>query len=177
MGEHKGTENLIPLNKRSKEVQREIQEKGRKANKKKAEERKTIKACLKLMIDEGAPEKIRRAFDRNGYDVTTHREAITAAILMGAMKGEPKMVDKALELLGEDYRMNARLDELQIQKDRLEMEKARAEVEKKAKEAYIEALKSQQEAEMEDDGFMDALKGTAKDDWTDEDNTESTISL
>jgi len=168
MGDHKGTENLIPLNKRSKEVQREIQEKGRKANKKKAEERKTIKACLKLMIDEGAPEKIRRAFDRNGYDVTTHREAITAAILMGAMKGEPKMVDKALELLGEDYKMNARLDEVKIQKERLKMEQSKVAIEEAKAKAWMEALKNQQEAEMEDDGFMDALKGTAKDDWTDD---------
>lgn len=169
MGEHKGTENLIPLNKRSKEVQREIQEKGRKANKKKAEERKTIKACLKLMIDEQAPEKIRAAFDKNGYDVTTHREAITAAILMGAMQGNPKMVDKALELLGEDYKMNARLDEVKIQKDRLAMEQKKVAIEEAKAEAYMEALKNQQEAEMEDDGFMDAIRGTAKEDWTDVD--------
>ena len=169
MSEHKGTENLIPLNKRSKEAQREIQEKGRQANKKKCAERKTFRDTLKLMMDEQAPEKIRAAFDKNGYDVTTHREAITAAILMGAMQGNPKMVDKALELLGEDYKMNARLDEVIIQKERLKMDQEKVAIEKAKAEAYLEAIKAQQEAEMEDDGFMDAIKGTAKEDWTDVD--------
>lgn len=103
---HKGTENLIPLNKRPKDEQRKIQSQGVKASRKARAEKKTFKECLKLMMDEQAPEKIRAAFDKNGYDVTTHREAITAAILMGAMQGNPKMVDKALELLGEDYKMN-----------------------------------------------------------------------
>ncbi len=46
-------QNLIPLNKRSKEVQREIQEKGRKANKKRIEERKTLREELLLLLAEG----------------------------------------------------------------------------------------------------------------------------
>lgn len=169
MREHKGTDNLIPITSRSSEETREM---GRKGGKKSGEARrakKTFRESLKLMMDENAPEKIRAAFDKNGYDVTTHREAITAAILMGAMQGNPKMVDKALELLGEDYKMNARLDEVKIQKDRLKMEQDKVAIEKAKAEAYMEALKNQQEAEMEDDGFMDALKGTAKEDWDDVD--------
>lgn len=129
------------------------------------------------MMDEQAPDKIKAAFDRNGYDVATHREAITAAILMGAMQGNPKMVDKALELVGEDYRRKAREAEIEIQKERFEIEKAKAELEAEKARVWMEAVKNQQEAEMEDDGFMDALKGTAKEDWGDEDNTESAISL
>ena len=169
MGEHKGTDNLIPITSRSSEETREM---GKKGGKKSGEVRRakaTFRESLKLMMDETAPEKIRAAFDKNGYDVTTHREAITAAILMGAMQGNPKMVDKALELLGEDYKMNARLDEVKIQKDRLKMEQEKVALEKAKAEAYMEALKNQQEAEMEDDGFMDALKGTAKEDWDDVD--------
>lgn len=46
-------QNLIPLNKRSKEVQREIQEKGRKANKKRIEARKTLREELLLLLAEG----------------------------------------------------------------------------------------------------------------------------
>ena len=144
---------------------------GKKGGKKSGEVRRakaTFRESLKLMMDETAPEKIRAAFDKNGYDVTTHREAITAAILMGAMQGNPKMVDKALELLGEDYKMKARVDEVKIQKKRLKMEQDKVAIEQAKAEAWMEALKNQQEAEMEDDGFMDALKGTAKDDWTDD---------
>ena len=144
---------------------------GKKGGKKSGEVRRakaTFRESLKLMMDETAPEKIRAAFDKNGYDVTTHREAITAAILMGAMQGNPKMVDKALELLGEDYKMNARLDEVKIQKERLKMEQNKVAIEEAKAKAWMEAVKNQQEAEMEDDGFMDALKGTAKDDWSDD---------
>lgn len=46
-------QNLIPLNKRSKKVQREIQEKGRKANKKRIEARKTLREELLLLLAEG----------------------------------------------------------------------------------------------------------------------------
>ena len=177
MSNRKGTENLIPLNKRPKEEQRKIQAQGVKASSKARAEKKTFKECLKIMMDEQAPDKIKAAFDRNGYDVTTHREAITAAILMGAMQGNPKMVDKALELMGEDYRKAAREAEIKIQQERFELEKAKADLEAEKAKVWMEAVKNQQEAEMEDDGFMDALKGTATEDWNDEDNTESTVSL
>ena len=46
-------QNLIPLNKRSKEVQREIQEKGRKANKEKIEARKTLREELLALLEKG----------------------------------------------------------------------------------------------------------------------------
>lgn len=169
MGEHKASDNLIKNEDLTPSERRESARRAGIASGKARREKKTFKECLKLMMDEQAPEKIRAAFDKNGYDVTTHREAITAAILMGAMQGNPKMVDKALELLGEDYRMNARLDEVIIQKERLKMDQEKVAIEKAKAEAYLEAIKAQQEAEMEDDGFMDAIKGTAKEDWTDVD--------
>jgi len=49
--------NLKPLNTRSKRVQREIQEKGRKANKKKIEERKLLKEDLLLLLEVGDTQK------------------------------------------------------------------------------------------------------------------------
>lgn len=169
MAEHKATDNLIKNEDLTPSERRESARRAGIASGKARREKKTFRDTLKLMMDEDAPEKIKAAFDKNGYDVTTHREAITAAILMGAMQGNPKMVDKALELLGEDYKMNARLDEVIIQKERLKMEQEKVAIEKAKAEAYLEAIKAQQEAEMEDDGFMDAIKGTAKEDWTDVD--------
>lgn len=169
MAGHKASDNLIKNSDLTPMERRESARRAGIASGKARREKKTFREALKLMMDETAPEKIRAAFDKNGYDVTTHREAITAAILTGAMQGNPKMVDKALELLGEDYKMNARLDEVKIQQDRLKMEQEKVALEKAKAEAYMEALKNQQEAEMEDDGFMDALKGTAKEDWDDVD--------
>lgn len=45
-------QNLIPLNQRSKRVQREIQEKGREANKKKWAEKKLFKELFVEMLDD-----------------------------------------------------------------------------------------------------------------------------
>jgi len=172
MAERKGYENLI----KGKDTQftsgEKAVENGRKggiASGKAKKERKTIEETIKKMMGEEAPEKIRRAFQKNGYDPATHIEAITAAILMGAMKGDPRMIDKAMELIGEDYKRKMREAEVKMQRERLAMEKEKAEIEKRKAEAWMEAVKNQQEAEMEDDGFMDALKGTAKEDWSDED--------
>ena len=53
--------NLIPLNKRSKEAQREIQEKGRKANKEKCEARKTLKEELLLLLSQGNTQNPQRS--------------------------------------------------------------------------------------------------------------------
>ena len=53
----KGHENLIPLNKRSKEAQREIQEKGRQANKLKIQQRKTLAEELLALLSEGDTQK------------------------------------------------------------------------------------------------------------------------
>jgi len=49
----KGHENLVPLNKRSKEVQRAIQEKGRQANKEKCQKRKTLREELLSLLEKG----------------------------------------------------------------------------------------------------------------------------
>ena len=43
-------QNLLPLNQRSKEVQREIQEKGRKANKEAHREKAQLKSAIKTIL-------------------------------------------------------------------------------------------------------------------------------
>ena len=163
-------ENLKPFTSdQSREEAKKNGSKGGIASGKARRERKTFKKALQLIIDEEAPDKIKKAFAKNGYDVDTNREAVIASILMGAMQGNPKMVDKVMELLGEDYKMKAREAEVKIQKDRLKMDKEKAAIEKQKAEVWMEAVKDQQEAEMEDDGFIEAIKGTTKDDWSDYD--------
>lgn len=69
-----GKDNLIPLNKRSKAVQREIQEKGRQANKKKWAEKKKFKELFTELLDDTAT-------DIDGELITTRR-----AVAIKAMK-------------------------------------------------------------------------------------------
>ena len=88
--------NLIPLNQRSKEVQREIQEKGRQANKKKWEQRKTLKEELLILLAEGDTQKnislslIQQALDGNTKAFEVIRDTV----------GE-KPIDKLADVTGE----------------------------------------------------------------------------
>ena len=52
-----GHENLIPLNKRSKEVQRGIQEKGREANRLKWKEKLNTREKMRQLLQAPAPSK------------------------------------------------------------------------------------------------------------------------
>lgn len=76
--------NLIPLNKRSKKVQREIQEKGRKANKKKCEERKTLKEELLTLLSQGKTQ-----------------EKMSLALIGKAMNGDTKAYEVIRDTVGE----------------------------------------------------------------------------
>ena len=66
-------QNLIPLNKRSKDVQRAIQEKGRQANKKKWAEKKKFKELFTELLDDTAT-------DIDGELITTRRAVVIKAM-------------------------------------------------------------------------------------------------
>ena len=76
-------QNLIPLNKRSKEVQREIQEKGRQANKKKWAEKADLKKQLLVFLESEATQ------DKNG-DPLTGAELMVKVAVREMAKGNPK---------------------------------------------------------------------------------------
>ena len=93
--------NLIPLNKRSKEVQREIQEKGRKANKEKWEARKTLKEELLLLLSQG----------------NTQAE-LSLSLIQKALTGDTKAFEVIRDTIGEkpsdkvEYTGNLKLEDL-----------------------------------------------------------------
>ena len=144
-------------------LSQEEAKRGGKASGESRRRKKTIKAGIKAMMEEGAPEKIKAAFAKSGYDVDSNYDAIIASILMGAIKGNPKMVDRVIEMIGEDAKT-------EMARQRLKLEKKKAALEAAKQKAVIEAVKAQQAAQMEDDGFLEALKGTASEDWGEEDD-------
>jgi len=80
----KGHENLIPLNKRSKEAQREIQELGRQANKLKIQQRKTLAEELLALLSVGDTQK-----------------NMTLAQVEKALKGDTKAYEVIRDTIGE----------------------------------------------------------------------------
>lgn len=82
-------DNLIPLNQRSKEVQREIQEKGRQANKQKWQEKKLLKDELAIIM-----ENVNK-------DGKTYQELISTALVKEALKGNTKAYEIIRDTLGQ----------------------------------------------------------------------------
>lgn len=76
--------NLVPLNKRSKKIQREIQEKGRKANKEKWEARKSLKEELVLLLSQGDTQN-----------------KMSLALIEKAMNGDTKAFEVIRDTIGE----------------------------------------------------------------------------
>lgn len=95
-----GHENLVPLNKRSKEAQREIQEKGRQANKEKRAKAKTFKALLNVMLEE-----------IDAKTGKTYRELMNEAMLDQAIKkGNVKAYEVLRDTSGEIIKASASID-------------------------------------------------------------------
>lgn len=95
-----GRENLIPLNKRSKEAQRDIQEKGRQANREKRAKAKTFKALLNVMLEEIDPKTGK-----------TYREMMNEAMLEQAIKkGNVKAYEVLRDTSGEIIKASASID-------------------------------------------------------------------
>ena len=86
---HKGDENLIPLNQRTKEEQKKIATMGGIRSGKVRREKATMKATLEKLLDEKY---------KNGK---TYRELATLGLLKGAIKGNAQNYRTILETLGE----------------------------------------------------------------------------
>lgn len=162
-------ENLIPFNKRTESEQREIRSAGGKASgvtrRRKADFRKTLNLLLTAEVD--LPEW-QETLQTLGLDCTLEA-AVNAAMIREALAGNVKAYLAIKDVIGQ----TSKSDE-DLEKQDLEIQKLRAELEKQQMENKIlRNAVSENNEESEDDGFLDALKGTAGEDWADEDEKET----
>ena len=150
-----GHENLIPFDKRTEEEQRKIRSAGGKASgavrRKKANFRKTVNAILTAKIDhpEWTP-----FLESLGLDSTVEA-AVNAAMIREALNGNVKAYEAIARYSGQSDRTEADQEE----------QKARTEA-TKAQTAAAKAKSGQdEEEEVPDDGFLEAIKGSAAEDW------------
>lgn len=140
-------ENLIPFSKRSKNEAREYGKKGGKASgaarRKKADFRKTLNALLTAEIDS---EEWTPFLESLGLDSTVEA-AVNAAMIREALSGNVKAYIAIRDTLGQTTKSEEDLEE------------------QKARTAAVKARmgQSDDEEEVQDDGFMDALKNSG--DW------------
>lgn len=148
-----GHENLVPLNKRTKVEQRKIQQEGGKASgearRKKADFNRTLNALLTAKIDSPEWTPILEAL---GLD-STLESAVNAAMILQAMKGDVKAYEAIAKYSGQTAKTDTDQEEQQL---RMSATKAKMGV--------------GDEEEQEDDGFLDALRESAVDDWGDYEN-------
>ena len=96
----KGQENLIPMNKRTKEEQREIAKKGAAASIEKRKKAKTFKALLEVMLEEVDPKTGK-----------TNRELMNEAMLQQAIKkGNVKAYEVLRDTAGETVKTTQNID-------------------------------------------------------------------
>ena len=89
----KGIKNLIPLNKRSKETQREIQRMGAAASNAKQARAKTFAEELRLLLEV-------EIANNKGQMVTT-RKAISTALIKKALTGDKGAYEQIRDTVGE----------------------------------------------------------------------------
>lgn len=89
-----GQENLIPLNQRTKEEQREIARQGGIASGKVRQEKATMKKTLELLLDEVAKVE-------GNDEKLTYRQLATIGLLKGAIDSKAENFKTILQLLGE----------------------------------------------------------------------------
>ena len=157
-------ENLKPP---TSEEARERGAKGGKASGKARQQKKALREGVAAMMDQGVPESVAKAFEKSGFQVETTQEALVAAVLIGGMRGNVRMLELISDLLGERDRDMLKREVLELDKKRFEVEKARAEAEIKRIELTTRGL-DEDGADVEDDGFIEALTGTARNDWSGE---------
>lgn len=144
-----GHENLIPFNKRTVAEQRKIQSEGGKASgaarRKKADFRKALNAILTAPIDNPEWTPFLEAL---GLDSTVEA-AVNASMIREALNGNVKAYEAIARYSGQSDRTEADQEEQKIRT-------AAA----KAKNGIDNA-----EEEEQDDGFLEALNGSAAEDW------------
>lgn len=90
----KGQENLIPLNERTKEEQREIARQGGIASGKSRQEKATMKKTLEMLLEE--IPKI-----EGNEENLTYKQLATIGLMKGAIEGKADNYKTMVQLLGE----------------------------------------------------------------------------
>lgn len=104
----KGQENLVPLNKRTKEEQREIQIAGGIASGKARKEKATMKKTLEMLLDTVPNIK-------ENKDKKTFRELSTEGLMIGAVQGKAENYKTMLALLGEIQEVETETPSIKIE--------------------------------------------------------------
>lgn len=142
--------------------------KGGLASGKARREKRALRERAKLIMELPADPRVARAMKKTGIDVFDNTDVVLAGIYKGVLKGDTKSINLWMELTGDSIREQERTEIRALEKRKAELEAERAAMENELYKMRLDALKGVGDNELPDDGFLDALKGTAAEDWSNE---------
>lgn len=115
-------ENLIPITKRSKSEQREIQAKGGRNSGKSRRKRKEFRETLEAILSQPIPQEnkeLMAQLKRYGIDKGDYSQLLMATLVQKALKGDIKAFSMILDITSEDALKQARIALLDAQKEKI----------------------------------------------------------
>lgn len=95
-------ENLIPLNKRTKEAQREIARKGAEASNKKQAEKRLLKDTIEIMLKlQPTPQMVSECAEKFGFNPKDLQDIITGGLINKAMSGDSRAFEVLRDTVGQ----------------------------------------------------------------------------
>ena len=155
-------QNLKPNQIRSGSEAREKGRKGGKASGQARRDKRDLRERAMAWMEVAADPRVAAAMSKTGVPVADNADVILAGVMKGVLKGDVKAINLWMELTGQNTNSK------EAEKRKAEAEARRAEMETELFEMRMNAIKGIDQPEMPDDGFLEALKGTAGEDWSDE---------
>lgn len=115
-------ENLIPITKRSKSEQREIQAKGGRNSGKSRRKRKEFRETLEAILSQPIPQdnkELMAQLKRYGINKGDYSQLLMATLVQKALKGDIKAFSMILDIMSEDALKQARIALLDAQKEKI----------------------------------------------------------
>lgn len=97
-----GTKNLIPITERSEEEQKEMRSKAGIASGIARRRKKSMKEALELLLELEVSEVMKKGYEKKGLIVETNEDAIAAAMIMQAKKGNTSAYSEIAKVRGEN---------------------------------------------------------------------------
>ena len=163
-----GHENVIKNKIQSTEEARKRGSNGGKASGEARRRKRDIRERLKAALDLPADPRVATALSHTGVEVNDNLDVIIASIMKGAMKSDPRMIEKVLELTDQSPKEIQRKELAEIEKLKASLEAEKLALENEKQRMWLDAVKGINQPDTPDDGFLEALKGTAGEDWSDE---------
>lgn len=131
-------------------------------------EKRDMRERVAALMEMPADPSVARKLSGSGAPVDDMADAVLAALYVKAIKGDVRAFETLMEYSGQSAKENERREIKALEIRRAELEAEKAAMENELYKMRLDAIKGVGQDDLPDDGFLEALKGTAAEDWSDE---------